>query len=92
MRASLAGRGGSLKRTHLSHVIDVDSVRFVDVNEDNGQAVTFYRRRGFDVIGRSDVDDDGRPYPLLRMERAASGRVRCCAIRGFMPRFHAAVT
>ncbi|OBK47145.1 GCN5 family acetyltransferase [Mycobacterium sp. 1081908.1] len=67
-------RGSGVGSALLSHVIDVDSVRYVDVNEDNAEAVAFYRNRGFTVVGRSDLDDDGRPYPLLRMERRPLGR------------------
>lgn len=37
----------------------------VDVNEQNVQAVGFYERLGFFVTGRSAVDHQGRPYPLL---------------------------
>ena len=38
-----------------------------DVNEQNVQAVGFYRHMGFVVVGRSPTDDAGRPYPLLHM-------------------------
>jgi putative acetyltransferase len=41
----------------------------VDVNEQNGPAVAFYRHLGFEVIGRSALDDQGRPYPLLHLRR-----------------------
>lgn len=37
----------------------------VDVNEQNPQAVGFYRRHGLDEIGRSETDGEGRPFPLL---------------------------
>jgi len=40
----------------------------VDVNEQNPQAVAFYAAVGFEVIGRSPEDDDGRPFPLLHMQ------------------------
>ena len=39
----------------------------VDVNEQNAQAVGFYRHLGFIETGRSALDGDGRPYPLLHM-------------------------
>ena len=39
----------------------------VDVNEQNEQAVGFYRRLGFRVTSRSPVDDTGKPYPLLTL-------------------------
>ncbi|MFW0792487.1 acetyltransferase [Gordonia sp. CPCC 205515] len=65
-------RGTGVGSALLSEVFDANAVRFVDVNEANMQAVGFYRRWGFDVIERSELDDDGRPYPLLRMERVRS--------------------
>ena len=43
----------------------------VDVNEQNTAAVAFYRACGFWVEGRSELDDNGRPYPLLHMRLAA---------------------
>lgn len=41
----------------------------VDVNEQNPQAVAFYKRLGFTETGRSALDGDGRPYPLLHMAK-----------------------
>ena len=35
----------------------------VDVNEQNTQGVGFYRHVGFVETGRSETDDQGRPYP-----------------------------
>tara|TARA_A100000171_G_scaffold51216_1_gene64876 strand:- start:1723 stop:2160 length:438 start_codon:yes stop_codon:yes gene_type:complete len=40
----------------------------VDVNEDNEQAVGFYQNMGFKIIGRSELDGTGKPYPILHME------------------------
>jgi putative acetyltransferase len=39
----------------------------VDVNEQNPAAVRFYQALGFRVIGRSPVDGQGRPFPLLHL-------------------------
>ena len=39
----------------------------VDVNEQNTQAVNFYKKSGFEVMGRSELDGQGNPYPLLHM-------------------------
>jgi hypothetical protein len=39
----------------------------VDVNEQNSSGRMFYEKMGFLVTGRSDLDDAGRPYPLLHM-------------------------
>ncbi|WP_084638089.1 acetyltransferase [Gordonia shandongensis] len=46
----------------------------LDVNEQNPQAVEFYAARGFEQVGRSDVDGDGRPYPLLTLRLTRPGR------------------
>ena len=42
----------------------------VDVNEQNEQAVGFYLKMGFTVTGRSPLDAQGKPYPLLHMALA----------------------
>ena len=42
----------------------------VDVNEQNPVAIGFYEALGFVVVGRSPLDDEGRPFPLLHMRRA----------------------
>ncbi len=44
-------------------------IETVDVNEQNPQAVGFYERQGFRMVGRSPLDDAGRPYPILHMRR-----------------------
>jgi|SRR6266511_6329899 len=41
----------------------------VDVNEQNPEALGFYEALGFTVVGRSPLDDGGRPFPLLHMRR-----------------------
>ena len=38
---------------------------FVDVNEGNDDAKSFYEGLGARLIGRSETDDYGNPYPLL---------------------------
>lgn len=39
----------------------------VDVNEQNPKATGFYLAQGFHVVGRSDRDAQGRPFPLLHL-------------------------
>ncbi len=57
------GVGSSL----LKHAVSVLGADRVDVNEQNERAIGFYEHHGFQVVGRSEVDGTGRPYPLLHM-------------------------
>lgn len=41
----------------------------VEVNEQNPRAARFYAKHGFKQYSRSELDDQGRPYPLLRLSR-----------------------
>lgn len=66
-------RGHGIGTVLLSFVVAECGVRTVDVNEQNAQAVGFYRRRGFIVVGRSELDDQGRPYPILHMAFRGEG-------------------
>ena len=43
----------------------------VDVNEQNAQARGFYEHEGFEVIGRSETDEQGEPFPILHMRLKA---------------------
>ncbi len=43
----------------------------VDVNEENDAARRFYEALGFVVVGRSPLDETGRPHPLLHLRREA---------------------
>lgn len=60
-------RGHGVGTALLSFVVAECGVTTVDVNEQNAQAVEFYRRRGFTLVGRSELDDQGRPYPILHL-------------------------
>lgn len=40
----------------------------VNVNEQNVAATRFYEACGFVIVGRSEVDGQGRPFPLLHMQ------------------------
>ena len=43
----------------------------VDVNAQNPNALGFYEHLGFERIGRSAQDGQGRPYPLIHLRRRA---------------------
>lgn len=38
-----------------------------DVNEQNSLAIAFYEHMGFEIVGRSTHDGQGRAYPLLHL-------------------------
>ena len=44
-------------------------VQYVDVNEQNPSAAKFYERMGFRTFRRDSTDDQGNPFPILRMKR-----------------------
>lgn len=60
-------RGGGIGTALLSHATTELGATEVDVNEQNVSAAGFYAHRGFEVAGRSETDDAGRPYPLLHL-------------------------
>jgi len=59
------GLGGG-KRL-LEYAVQVFGANSLDVNEQNDQALGFYLHMGFEVVGRSEHDSTGKPYPLLHM-------------------------
>jgi len=65
-------RGGGVGSQLVEHAIGQCGATQVDVNEQNEQAVGFYRKMGFAVTGRSPLDGQGKPYPLLHMALAPS--------------------
>lgn len=63
-------RGSGVGRLLVAHAIELGGATQVDVNEQNEQAVGFYLKMGFTVMGRSPLDGQGKPYPLLHMALA----------------------
>jgi len=59
--------GGRLLVDHARKLSGGDLT--VSVNEQNNAARRFYEACGFVVESRSDLDGDGRPFPLLHMRR-----------------------
>ena len=62
-------RGAGRRLVQHAHALHGELT--VDVNEQNTPARGFYEACGFVVEGRSELDDQGRPYPLLRMRLAS---------------------
>jgi putative acetyltransferase len=51
----------------IKFAIENLNVSAVDVNEQNPLAVDFYKNIGFEVLDRSETDDQGRNFPILFM-------------------------
>ena len=64
-----AVRGQGLGRKLLTYGIEGLGVTELTVNEQNPGAVGFYEHMGFSTYRRTDLDEEGRPYPLLYMRR-----------------------
>ncbi len=69
-------RGTGIGAALLGHVVERYGVKAVDVNEQNPAATGFYLRHGFRIVGRSEVDGQGRPYPLLHLRLRGDGSER----------------
>ncbi|AFT68647.1 Acetyltransferase, GNAT family [Alloalcanivorax dieselolei B5] len=61
-------RGTGVGSLLAAHAVERQGATKVDVNEQNKQALGFYKHIGFSVVGRSPLDGQGKPYPLLHME------------------------
>lgn len=66
-----AYRGKGVGATLLNFTVHELGVTTVDVNEQNAQARGFYEHEGFEVVGRSETDEQGEPFPILHMRLRA---------------------
>ncbi|WP_231426731.1 GNAT family N-acetyltransferase [Pedobacter sp. Leaf250] len=55
----------------MKFAIEQKQATKVDVNEQNEQALGFYKHLGFVIMERYENDDVGKPYPILSMELQA---------------------
>lgn len=60
--------GHGIGKKLLTFAVDELNADKVDVNEQNTKAIKFYQKFGFETFERTDKDDQGREYPLLRMK------------------------
>lgn len=63
-------------RRLVEHAADRMGSLSVEVYEQNESAVAFYLRCGFVKTGRKERDDEGRPFPLLRLTSPGHGKER----------------
>lgn len=61
-------RGKGIGKSLISYAINNLNIKYVDVNEQNIQGVGFYKHMGFDIFKRSELDDQGNPFPILHMK------------------------
>ncbi|WHY20145.1 GNAT family N-acetyltransferase [Paenibacillus sp. G2S3] len=64
-----AAMGKGIGKSLVAYAIQTLNVRYVDVNEQNPQALGFYEHMGFQVFERSPLDEQGNPFPILHMNR-----------------------
>ncbi|MFC4687367.1 GNAT family N-acetyltransferase [Epilithonimonas pallida] len=60
--------GKGLGRQLIDFAFSNFDIRYVDVNEQNPKATEFYQKIGFEIFDRSEKDDLGKPYPILKMK------------------------
>ena len=61
-------RGTGIGKSLITYAIGNLQVTKVDVNEQNIQAVGFYKYMGFSIYKRSNLDGEGKEYPILHMQ------------------------
>ncbi len=64
---SESSRGNGFGKTLLTYAVQNMSVKKLDVNEQNKQALGFYEKFGFKIIDRSEKDSMGKDYPILHL-------------------------
>lgn len=60
--------GGGLGKQLVCMAVEKFHVIYVDVNEQNPQAEGFYRHLGFRAFERTETDEQGNPFPILKMK------------------------
>ncbi len=59
--------GKGIGRQLVGIAVKEHGATLVDVNEQNPKAAGFYRHMGFEEYRRDETDDQGNPFPILRM-------------------------
>ena len=62
-------RGQGVGKQLLQYGIENYSINELTVNEQNPRAKGFYEHMGFEVYKRTELDEQGNPYPLLYMKK-----------------------
>ena len=67
-------RGRGIGKQMVAYGIEHYAIETLTVNEQNPQAIGFYEHMGFHVYKRTELDEQGNPYPLLYMRYAPSAK------------------
>ena len=62
-------RGKGIGKRLLQYGIENYGIIELTVNEQNPQVVGFYEHMGFETYKRTELDEEGDPYPLLYMKQ-----------------------
>lgn len=62
-------RGKGIGKALIKYGISNYNINELTVNEQNPLAREFYEHMGFYVYKRTDLDEQGNPYPILYMNR-----------------------
>ncbi|WP_137862385.1 MULTISPECIES: acetyltransferase [unclassified Sphingomonas] len=65
-----AAHGRGFGTALIDHALALSPDALVDANEQADNALPFYLARGFEIIGRSESDPHGRPYPIIHLRYA----------------------
>ena len=60
--------GNGIGKELVAYAIENYNVKYVDVNEQNPAAVGFYKHLGFATFERTELDEQGNPFPILKMK------------------------
>ena len=63
-------RGTGVGKALIGYAAERFGADTVTVNEQNPQAVGFYRHMGFETYRRTELDEQGNAYPILYMKKA----------------------
>lgn len=61
--------GTGIGKKLMSFAMQNPKIKFIDVNEENPHAFAVYQHWGFTVISRDELDDSGKPHPILHLSR-----------------------
>ena len=67
--------GKGFGKNLINFAIENHNANLVDVNEQNTNAKKFYEKQGFKVYERTEKDDLGKDYPILKMKRIENYKI-----------------